>query len=820
LDEWDVINEAMRDNPENPTDWRNALRTMEQPRFRASAWAGAYADGGNAWDYIYDAFVFAREADPDAVLYYNDFNDLEEPNKAIAIASMVTELNERYAQEYPEDDERLIQGIGIQGHYSTRLDIDNLERNLQTYIATGAEVSITELDMSIPGTQDTGVTTPPSEEQLKEQADKYAELFRLLKRYSDHIERVSFWGTSDQNSWRGSFFPLAFSRDGNVWSKKDAYYAIIDPDGWLGFEREQPELESFTYQDEVFSFDSERTEYDVHVPADTLSVDFSADNVDHGHGEELDVEVSLEPSDCAVSPGEPCVATVQAAWQSEPSNSSTYTINFGHMSAEWEADVNYPDTGYRSAVNVRFSDGTSEIKLFQEFLSDGDAAAFVTSADYPAPPKHESGRFTVSTASQIAESDLAEMTLRKHVWDHNWVPLTDAQVTDLSTPESTWQPADSIEDFHAYVVVAHEHDMALTHEGLNPVPAGEGLSEARRGYHGSPVVVEDDTLVEPEIVQDNTRWLFIETESSDPGPYTEANGYTGFTMMSLTHGGLVQPFDVHRENHPDRVNTDGLRSDRLIGNDNLDRAVWFNTGLDQSGRTTLFTHTADTNETYALHGSSAGFAAEGGTGELSEYAQASRVTVYELVTDKAFEVADSLGIGIEFGPVERVVDDSDVRYEIPVTADAQDGVQAVLLKDGATVATAAFGGGGALLQLNQSDVEPTANYVVVVLDGTDVLGASPLSTGAVVQIAVAELAESLEGHVDSGAVAGPIVQRLENALRQAAFHLEAGRTGDAQDALERFVTHLDAPRRSDTLTAEARDDLRGQAEVILDLMTG
>src|SRR5699024_8164073 len=138
--------------------------------------------------------VFAREAAPDAILYYNDFNDLEEPNKATAIASMVTELNERYAEEHPEDDKPLIQGIGIQAHYNTRLDLGNLENVLQIYAETGAEISLTELDMSITGTQDTGSTVAPSDEQLQVQADKYAELFILLKKYSNHIERVSFWG--------------------------------------------------------------------------------------------------------------------------------------------------------------------------------------------------------------------------------------------------------------------------------------------------------------------------------------------------------------------------------------------------------------------------------------------------------------------------------------------------------------------------------------------------------------------------------------------------------------------------------------------------
>ncbi|GAB7189549.1 hypothetical protein NUM3379_02550 [Kineococcus sp. NUM-3379] len=726
VDAWDVVNEAMRDNPDNPTDWRNALRSLEQPKFRAAAWAGAYARGGNPWDYVYDSFVFAREADPDAVLYYNDFNDLELPNKAIAIASMVTELNDRYAREHPEDEKKLIQGIGIQAHYNTRLDLGNLERNLQTYIATGVEISLTELDLSITGTQDSGSTVPPGEEQLKVQADKYAELFVLLKRYSDHIARVSFWGTSDSDSWRSNFFPLLFSRSGDTWTEKPAYRAVIDPEGWLGFEEERPELTSFTYRGEVFRFDPQKTEYDVHVPDDVPSVDFSADDVVHGHGDELDVEVSLDSPGCAVGPGDPCVATVTAAWAGEPANASTYTINFGHMSAEWEQDVDHPDTGYRSALDVRFSDGSSDLTLFQEFRRDGRPAA-TTSAEHPAPPRHGSARFTISTDRPVADGDLAGTTVRKHVWDHTWAPLTAARVTDLGRPQSTWRAAEAIEDATTYLVVAGDDTgRALTHEGLNPVPAGDGVSEARQGYYGTPVVVDGNTVVDPEPVQDNMRWFFSEAESSEPGPYTSANGYRGFTMMSLVHGGLIQPFTIHRADHPDRVHTDAIISDRLVGDDNLDRAVWFDTGLDEDGRTTLFTHSADTGETYALHGSRAGFVAEGGRGELAGYAQASRVRLFEYVTDRTFEDVDSLGVGIGLGPAERVVGGAGVHHEIPVTADVPDGRRAVLLSNGAPVATATFGSDRATLRLDEDDVEPGARYVVVVLDGTEVLGATPL----------------------------------------------------------------------------------------------
>ncbi len=81
-----------------------------------------------------------------------------------------------------------------------------------------------------------------------------------------------------------------------------------------------------------------------------------------------------------------------------------------------------------------------------------------------------------------------------------------------------------------------------------------------------------------------------------------------------------------------------------------------------------------------------------------------------------------------------------------------------------------------------------------------------------------ELSGSLEDYVSSGDVAGPIAGQLEKALDQAIGHLEADRDAQAERALGLFVRHLDNPRRPDTLSDAAQSDLRGQAEVIVDLI--
>ncbi|WP_231687953.1 endo-1,4-beta-xylanase [Bacillus sp. FJAT-27251] len=734
LEAWDVVNEAMRDNPENPTDWRNALRSGINPTERPSRWFAAYANGGNGWDYIYDAFLFAREAAPDAILYYNDFNDEELPNKAIAIASMVNELNERYAKEHPEANGRkLIEGIGIQGHYNLRLNVDNLEEVLKIYSETGSEISITELDVQFNGTS---ANVRPTEAQLKEQAKLYAKLFMLYKKYSDHIKRVTFWGVADNNSWRSTGYPLPF--DSNR-APKEAYWAIINPEAYLGLDEASPKLTSFNFGGDVFKVEG-RTEFDVNVPKNVSNIDFSAANVAHKYtSDEVDVSVTLNPANGEVSAGKPAVATVKIASKESPNSSTTYKVNFGHMTAEWEKDQNYKDTGYRSSVNIRFSDGETQFKLFQEFYNKDDGKlALLNSKEYQPLPKHAGGTLTIQTDSKIDDDKLKTLTLKKSLWDQNWTPINPARVTDFTAPENYWKLAKTIESGKTYMVVSVDSGLALTNRNVASIPAAGGV----RGLAGTPVTIVDDIIVEPKLIQDNTRFIFNESTSPDPGPYTKANGYTGYTMLSLVHGGLVAPSILWRDLSSDM--TAPLRTDTTIGDSALDRAVWFNTGIDpETGETTLFSHTGSSNYTYALHGTEDGFVGQGSTAPLKDYAAASRVKLFEYVSDYSYEDVTSLGTEISLDQ-ERIVSGRDAK--IPVTADVPDGSQTVLKKDGVSVATATFANGKATISVKGSDVDAGANYAVVVNDGSDILGAVILPVVTTVSATPTAKVEKLNGN--------------------------------------------------------------------------
>lgn len=731
LDAWDVVNEAFRDNPENPTDWRNALRSGLNPEERPSRWYEAYANGGNGWDYIYDAFLFAREAAPDAVLYYNDFNDEELSNKAIAIASMVKELNERYANEHPGANGRmLIEGIGIQGHYNTRLNVENLEEVLKIYSETGAKISVTELDVQLNGTS-AGV--PPTDAQLKDQATVYAKLFSLYKKYSDSIERITFWGVADNNSWRSSGHPLPF--DSNR-APKEAYWAIINPEAYLGNEELPPKLASFDFGGEDFNV-ADKTEFDVNVPKDVSNIDFSAANVAHEYPDgDVDVSTTLTPENGAVKDGEPAVATVKIAWKGSPDIATTYKIYFGHMTGEWVKDLNYPDTGYRSSVNIRFSDGETAPKLFQEFTDTDDGElVIINSKEFQPLPKHTSGTLAINTDSKIDDDDLKTLTLEKSVWNQNWEPIIPARVTDLSKPEDYYRLAKTIESGTTYIVVPVNTGSALTNRNVASV-----MPTGKRGLAGTPVTIDDDIIIGPELLQDNMRFIFNEQTSPDPGPYTDENGYTGYTMLSLVHGGLVAPSILYRDLGSDE--TAALRSDSTIADSALDRAVWFNTEIDpDTGETTIFSHTGSSDLTYALYGNESGFVTRR-VDSLDDTAY--RVKLYEYVSDYSYENSTSVGVEMNFSPVERIV--SERNANIPVTADVPDGSKAMLVKDGVSVASTTFADGQALISVKGSDVDAGANYAVVIYDGSEILGAKILPVVTVDSATPTAAVEKLKGN--------------------------------------------------------------------------
>lgn len=222
---WDVVNEALRDNiDKEPPSWSYYIRKNSETS--GSKWFRALNDS----EYIYKAFLFAHEADPDAELYYNDYN-LDAPYKREAVALLVKHVNDKYKTEN-NTDENLIDAIGMQSHYNLGTNVDEVRASIARFREIGVKVNISELDICLTELEDNGsgdtssdVTLTPSQEMR--QAVKYADLMSVYKSNADIIDRVTFWGYSDALSWRSAQFPLIFNGD---LSPKKSYYAVMTPE--------------------------------------------------------------------------------------------------------------------------------------------------------------------------------------------------------------------------------------------------------------------------------------------------------------------------------------------------------------------------------------------------------------------------------------------------------------------------------------------------------------------------------------------------------------------------------------------------------------
>jgi len=218
INSWDVVNEAL-----------NQDGTMRQ-----SPWLKIIGE-----DYLVQAFRFAHEADPGAELYYNDY-DLELPAKRNGAVALIRKLQQNGVP---------IAGVGLQNHNRLQWpSIVDEDATIEAFAQLGLKVNITELDVDVlPRTTGIGadyaVNIAPTPElnpytaalpdSVQSQlANRYADLFRVYLKHRDVIDRVTFWGVADADSWLNNWpikgrtnYPLLFDRSGQP---KPAFYSVID----------------------------------------------------------------------------------------------------------------------------------------------------------------------------------------------------------------------------------------------------------------------------------------------------------------------------------------------------------------------------------------------------------------------------------------------------------------------------------------------------------------------------------------------------------------------------------------------------------------
>jgi len=216
---WDVVNEAVEDDG----SWRK------------SPWYRIMGE-----DFIANAFHLAHEVDPNAHLIYNDYNT-ETPVKRDFIVGMVKNFKK---QGVP------IQGVGLQEHLSIDgPSIGEIEKTLIALSSIGVRIHITELDIDVlPSVWNLPTAevstrfdyTPERDPYIQglpknieeKLAKRYEDIFKLYLKHRDKIDRVTLWGTADNETWLNDFpikgrtnYPLLFDRG---FKPKPAYFRLLD----------------------------------------------------------------------------------------------------------------------------------------------------------------------------------------------------------------------------------------------------------------------------------------------------------------------------------------------------------------------------------------------------------------------------------------------------------------------------------------------------------------------------------------------------------------------------------------------------------------
>lgn len=206
---WDVVNEVIDDD--------------HSKYFRNSKW---YTICGE--EFVARAFEYAHAADPDALLFYNDYNT-EHPDKRERIYKLVKGLI---------DSKVPIHGVGLQGHWSIYNPSEKeLRESIERFSALGLAVQITELDVSVyPSEQGrrerrTDESDVFTQEMKEKQRQQYRMIFKVLREQKNALTGVTFWNVSDKHSWLDNFpvrgrknYPLLF--DENL-EPKAAYWEVV-----------------------------------------------------------------------------------------------------------------------------------------------------------------------------------------------------------------------------------------------------------------------------------------------------------------------------------------------------------------------------------------------------------------------------------------------------------------------------------------------------------------------------------------------------------------------------------------------------------------
>jgi endo-1,4-beta-xylanase len=208
---WDVVNEVISDKPDE--------------FYRPSLF---YQICGE--EFIEKAFEYAHKADPKAILFYNDYNEIS-ATKREKIIKMISNLR---AKGVP------INGVGLQAHWAiNEPSKEQLEQTLADFSKLKLPLQLTELDISVYPKEHSASDKKASEfkqeftpESEQKQQEVYKYCFEAFRKYRKNIKAITFWNISDRRSWLDNFpvrgrkdYPLLFDKD---LKNKKAFWDVVN----------------------------------------------------------------------------------------------------------------------------------------------------------------------------------------------------------------------------------------------------------------------------------------------------------------------------------------------------------------------------------------------------------------------------------------------------------------------------------------------------------------------------------------------------------------------------------------------------------------
>lgn len=197
---WDVVNEAFVDDGTlRPTIWLTHLGP----------------------DYVARAFRYAREADPNVKLFYNEYGHEYSPKRLAAVLTLAADFKRRGIP---------IDGLGLQMHTNIGVADASIENAIRQAAATGLLVHISELDVRVNQAKKAGYVINDTDAQKQRQ--KFAAIVRAYRTLVPKAQQhgITTWNIGDGDSWIPKFcscadFPLPFD---SQYAKKPAYDGLLD----------------------------------------------------------------------------------------------------------------------------------------------------------------------------------------------------------------------------------------------------------------------------------------------------------------------------------------------------------------------------------------------------------------------------------------------------------------------------------------------------------------------------------------------------------------------------------------------------------------